>query len=58
MNDNFITITKERYYQLIKADVFLRVLHVHGVDDWEGYEISLDSYNEMTEALQNANQTI
>lgn len=54
MNDNFITITKERYYQLIKADVFLRVLHVHGVDDWEGYEIALDSYNEMTEALKNA----
>lgn len=54
MNDKFIIITKERYFQLIKADVFLRALHEHGVDDWEGYEIALDSYTEMTEALQNA----
>lgn len=54
MNDNFITITKERYLQLIKAAVFLRTLHAYGVDNWEGYEIALDSYTEMTEALKNA----
>ena len=51
--DDFITITKEKYYQLIKADLFLRVLHVHGVDDWEGYEIAIDYYTEITEALKN-----
>lgn len=53
--DDFITITKERYYQLIKADLFLRELHVYGVDEWEGYEIALDRYTEITEALSNAN---
>lgn len=52
--DDFITITKERYYELVKEELFLRELHLHGVDGWEGYEIALDSYTEMTEALQNA----
>jgi hypothetical protein len=37
---NEITITQERYQELLDAENFLDRLHAAGVDNWEGYELA------------------
>lgn len=51
-----ITITKDRYIQLREADITLRALQQGGVDDWEWYEESFPSYEELKVATDEANE--
>lgn len=41
-----ITISQERYNELIKDSDFLEALRAAGVDNWEGYDIAIDMLNE------------
>ena len=42
--EEMISISKQRYEELLKAEKELNMLNFYGVDNWEGYE-------EATEAL-------
>ena len=41
-----ILITVERFNELEDAELKLESLYQHGVDNWEGYSDSCDTYNE------------
>lgn len=41
-----ITISQERYDELIKDSDFLNALRVAGVDNWDGYDFAIDILNE------------
>jgi len=41
-----LTITIERYNQLIESDRVLQVLESAGVDNWEGYDDAMLMLNE------------
>ena len=38
-----VEITEERYDELVRADNILGALYAAGVDNWEGFEIALES---------------
>lgn len=40
--NNTITITQERYDQLLAAERYLAALYAGGVDNWEGYEEAMN----------------
>ena len=42
--DNYITITKESYRELVENSAFLHCLLDHDVSCWEGYEAAYDDY--------------
>lgn len=39
-----ITISKERYEQLVEAEEWAVALEQAGVDNWEGYDLAKDIY--------------
>lgn len=41
-----ITISKEKYKELVKDQMFLRVLEAAGVDGWEGFDVAIDYIND------------
>jgi hypothetical protein len=41
-----VTITSEEYDQLLKDSRWLRALEAAGVDNWEGYDIAVDYFDE------------
>ena len=41
-----IKITKKEYELLLEDRKWLRALEAAGVDNWEGYDIAKDYYNE------------
>ncbi len=41
-----VTITEERYYELIEASKFLEALQAAGVDNWNGYEYAQEIMEE------------
>lgn len=41
-----ITISQERYNELIKDSDFLYALRAAGVDNWDGYDFAIDILNE------------
>lgn len=41
-----VTISKERYDELLEAEEFLNCLEVAGVDNWEGYEYAQELYRQ------------
>lgn len=47
MGEKMITITKDKYKDLMEDSWFLRCLVSAGVDNWEGYELAINMYQEM-----------
>lgn len=41
-----VTITRERFDDLNKKEDFLAALEDAGVDNWEGYDIAQDTFEE------------
>lgn len=41
-----ISIPKKEYDQLIENQKRLRALEAAGVDNWEGYDFAIESFNE------------
>lgn len=39
MSEETVTITKEKYIQLLNDSNFLNALRAAGVDNWEGYDL-------------------
>lgn len=52
MNDETITISAETYKELVAAQNFLEALQGCGVDNWEGYDMAQEMYQEMYQAGQ------
>jgi len=46
IDNGTITITKERYEEFLSQERLLRCLEQMGVDNWEGYDIAIDIFNE------------
>jgi len=46
MTDEMVEITKKEYENFLKNSAWLRALEAAGVDNWEGYDIAIDYYNE------------
>ena len=44
-----ITITEERYNDLLESEMWELALERAGVDNWEGYEYAQEYYAEMKE---------
>lgn len=45
-----VSVSKERYYQLLEDSAILCHLRNYGVDNWDGYEFAMqDYYNEEEE---------
>lgn len=42
MEDDFVTITKKEYKELLKRDEWLYYLDRAGVDNWGGYDYALE----------------
>lgn len=46
MSDETVTITKERYKELLHSEKVLSALYDGGVDNWEWYEEALSSMDD------------
>ena len=46
MKEQTITISVERYKELLDTERFMRALEGAGVDNWEGYDIAIDYMDE------------
>ncbi len=44
-----VTITEERYNDLLESEMWELALDQAGVDNWEGYEYAQEYYQEMKE---------
>ena len=44
--DETVTITKKEYDQFVEDTRWLRALEAAGVDNWEGYDIAQDIFDE------------
>lgn len=55
MTDEFLTITKERYKMLSRAELFLSMLEANGVSSWEGYDIAWDAYEHLVKECPDVN---
>lgn len=42
MTEETVTISKERYLELMEAETFLNALKAAGVDNWDGYSYAQD----------------
>lgn len=42
--DGMVTISKEKYDELLDDSFFLECLEGAGVDNWEGYDYALEEY--------------
>lgn len=42
-----VTISEEEYKELKQDQNFLRCLEHQGVDNWDGYDMARDEYNEV-----------
>lgn len=45
-NEETITISKEDYEELISDQKFLQCLQAAGVNDWEGFEIAQENFQD------------
>lgn len=52
-----VTISKERYLDIYKAYEELQFLEDNGVDNWEGFEDSFESYKYASDCDDNGNIT-
>jgi hypothetical protein len=54
MKQETITITKEEYFNLRKADLEIDLLENNGVDNWEGYcdSFSDENYSQVLSKLR------
>lgn len=39
-----VSMSKERYKELLDAEEFLEALRLAGVDNWDGYDYALDYF--------------
>lgn len=49
VTDDTVTVSAERYAELIEAEAFLDALEAAGVDNWEGYDFAqeiFDAFNQ------------
>jgi len=46
MTEKQVTISVERYEELLEAERFLEALRSAGVDNWDGYDFALESMEE------------
>ena len=46
MTEKTITISLERYEELINTEKLMRALEGAGVDNWEGYDIAIEYMEE------------
>lgn len=53
-DETTVTITQKRLDELEKAEAKLQALQNGGVDNWEWYDDSMDSYREWLEERENA----
>ena len=44
--EEMIKISKKEYSELVKDSNWLRMLEAAGVDNWEGYDVAVDYYDE------------
>lgn len=42
-----ITITQEEYDELLDDQLFLEALRIVGVDNWDGYDEAVNTYQDM-----------
>lgn len=47
--EDTITITRERYEELLKAETFLECLEGIGVDNWQGYDLALEEFQKVVD---------
>ena len=43
----FVEVMKERYEELLEAEMFLGALYQAGVDNWEGYKYAQETFRGM-----------
>jgi len=41
-----VTISKKEYEELLENQIWVRALEAAGVDNWEGYDIAIDIFDE------------
>lgn len=46
MNEETITITQAEYDRLLRDSAFLSCLEAYGVDNWDGYGLAQESFDE------------
>lgn len=44
-----ITLSKERYEELLESELYKLAMEGSGVDNWSGYDYFKDFYNELKE---------
>ena len=44
--EEMISISKQRYEELLKSEKELNMLESYGVDNWEGYEEAMEALSE------------
>ena len=44
--DEVVTISKQEYDQLVKDSIWLSCLESAGVDNWDGFDMAQDIYDE------------
>lgn len=49
MNDEPLTITIDEYQYLLERSLMLSALEDTGVDNWDGYDYAIATYNEWLE---------
>ena len=50
-DDETVTITLEFYGELLDDQILLEALKSQGVDNWDGYDLAIESLNEYEEDL-------
>ena len=50
-DDETVTITLEFYGELFDDQILLEALKSQGVDNWDGYDLAIESLNEYEEDL-------
>lgn len=45
-DDTVVTISKEKYEQLLEDSIWLGCLEQAGVDNWDGYDFARELYQE------------
>lgn len=52
MKEELVQISAKRLDTLLRDEAFLASLETYGVDNWEGYELAQDDYEEWLEEYE------
>lgn len=55
MEDDFVTITEEKYQELLNSDLIVNSLYEAGVDNWVEYDFAMEIYRE--KLMRNMNES-